>query len=159
LIFAPWRDSGTSDQETLELLREALREGLVLKPKNSTYKFLHDRVQEAAYSLVPETQRAELCLRIGRLLLADTSEDRMEERVFDIVSQLNRGSSLPSRRSANGWQSSICGGKRARKSTAYASALKYLQPARRSCPRTAGTGVSIHVRAWLHRRVRILTGT
>ena len=58
------------------------------------YWFLHDRVQEAAYALIPEGERAAEHLRIGRLLAAGTPPDAVEESVFEIVSQLNRGAAL-----------------------------------------------------------------
>jgi predicted ATPase/signal transduction histidine kinase/tRNA A-37 threonylcarbamoyl transferase component Bud32 len=62
--------------------------------QNATYKFLHDRVQQAAYELIPKEQRATLHLRLGRLLLAATPAEQLEERLFDIVQQLNQGLGL-----------------------------------------------------------------
>src|SRR5262249_49844257 len=71
----------------------ALRAGLVL-PSGDSYRFLHDRVQEAAYSQIPEAKRAETHLRIARLLAAHTSTEKLEETIFEIVNQFNRASAL-----------------------------------------------------------------
>ena len=68
--------------------------GLVLR-LDGTYRFLHDRVQQAAYSLIPESERAAVHLRIGRLLAGAARRRRqLEEQIFEIVNQLNRGAAL-----------------------------------------------------------------
>src|SRR5260221_10519439 len=54
-------------------------------------KFLHDRIQQAAYSLIPEEQRAQMHLALGRVLLASMTADEFAENLFDIANQLNRG--------------------------------------------------------------------
>ena len=59
---------------------------------DDSYSFQHDRIQEAAYSLIPEHARAQAHLRIGRLLLAHTPPHKHDEIVFEIVSQFNRSS-------------------------------------------------------------------
>ena len=74
-------------------LWEAVRSGLIFRGDDS-YRFLHDRVQEAAYSLIPKELRAEAHLRIGMLLAAHTPPAKREEAIFEIVNQLNRGSHL-----------------------------------------------------------------
>ena len=58
------------------------------------YRFLHDRVQQATYALIPEDQRKIQHLRIGRLLLASSSAERLDEDIFDILTHLNVGRDL-----------------------------------------------------------------
>ncbi|WP_437586188.1 AAA family ATPase [Sorangium sp. So ce1000] len=74
-------------------LEEAVREGLLLR-RNSAYRFLHDRVQQAAYSLIPAGQLAEAHLGIGQLLLKARRVDEREDALFDTVGHLNRGAAL-----------------------------------------------------------------
>src|SRR5262249_6123735 len=97
-----------------------------------SYRFLHDRVQEAAYGLIPKELRAETHLRIGTLLATHTPPEALEEEIFEIVNQLNRGSRLISKveeRTRVAELNSIAG-RRAKASTAYTSAIKYLTAAR-----------------------------
>jgi PAS domain S-box-containing protein len=108
-------------------LWEAVRTGLVFRSERA-YKFLHDRVQESAYSLIPADLRAAAHLRIGRLLVAQTPLDKREEAIFEIVNQLNRGAALITARDEREQlaELNLIAGKRAKASTAYASALAYL---------------------------------
>ena len=62
-----------------------------MRAPGEQYRFLHDRIQQAAYALIPEDERDAVHLRIGRLLLASAPPRSVEERVFDMVNQLNRG--------------------------------------------------------------------
>jgi PAS domain S-box-containing protein len=112
-------------------LWEAVRTGLVFRSEG-TYRFLHDRVQEAAYSLIPEGARGPAHLRIGRLLASRTEPAEIEGRAFEIVNQLNRGFHLitsPDERTQVAGLNLIAG-RRARVSTAYASAIEYLTAGR-----------------------------
>src|SRR6266403_2271645 len=84
---------GTTETETHSLLDEAVRADLLERRKDS-YHFIHDRIQEAAYLLVPESVRPEAHLRIGRLLAANTPPEQREEAIYEIVNQLNRGAPL-----------------------------------------------------------------
>jgi PAS domain S-box-containing protein len=108
-------------------LWEAVRTGLVFR-SDGAYRFLHDRVQEAAYSLVPAELRAAAHLRIGRLLAAHTPPEQREEVIFEIVNQLNRGAALITSRDEREdlAELNLIAGKRAKASTAYTSALTYL---------------------------------
>ncbi|WP_212626250.1 AAA family ATPase [Pseudomonas sp. PP3] len=110
------------------VLWEAIRQELVER-QGDAYAFVHDRVQEAAYSLIPEHLRPVTHLRIGRLLLAQTPGHQQEEAVFEIVSQLDRGACLiTDQHEREGLAHlNLVAGQRARASTAYASALNYLR--------------------------------
>ena len=50
---------------------------------------MHDRVQQAADSLIPASQKQQTHLQIGRLLLANTPARQQEERLFEIVNHFN----------------------------------------------------------------------
>jgi PAS domain S-box-containing protein len=117
-------------------LWDAVRAGLVFRLEDA-YTFLHDRVQEAAYSLIPEELRGEAHLRIGRLLLSRTAPQETEEKIFEVVNQLNRGSelidSLEERERVA--ELNVIAGKRAKTSAAYASALRYFVAGRALLPK------------------------
>ena len=117
---------GQSEEEFHAPLWEAVRTGLILRMEGS-YAFLHDRIQEAAYALIPEAQRAEVHLRIGRLLLAHTPPEARHEAIFEIVNQFNRGTELITSENERDQvaELNLVAGERAKASTAYASALKY----------------------------------
>src|SRR5882762_9313373 len=108
-------------------LWEAVRLELVERLEGA-YKFVHDRVQEAAYSLIPKESRPEAHLQIGRLLLLHTPPEKREASIFDIVNQLNHGAALITSREEREELAGLdlIAGRRAKASTAYAAALKYL---------------------------------
>jgi PAS domain S-box-containing protein len=126
---------GESEAALDAALSEAERAGLVYR-RDGAYYFLHDRVEEAAYTLIPEGERAAAHLAIGQRLAAHTPPEEVEESVFDIVGQLNRGIALI----ASGEERervaelNLIAGRRAKASTAYASALTYLTAARALLP-------------------------
>lgn len=118
---------GVSDDEVQAALWQARSQQLVERLERS-YKFIHDRVQEAAYALIPEYLRTETHLTIGRLLAEQTPPEKREEAIFEIVNQLNRGAALmtsPEEREQLA-ELNLTAGKRAKTSSAYASALTYL---------------------------------
>src|SRR4029077_4338901 len=84
---------GRSEEQVHAALWPAVRQELVERLAGAC-RFAHDRVQEAAYSLIPEELRSEAHLRIGRLLAAHIPPEKREEAIFDIVSQLDRGAAL-----------------------------------------------------------------
>jgi PAS domain S-box-containing protein len=123
-----YQDSG---EDIHGQLWEAVRTGLIFRSDDS-YRFLHDRVQEAAYSLIPQEVRAEAHLRIGTMMASQTSPDQLEEEIFEIVNQLNRGSHLitPIAERERIAELNLIAARRAKLSTAYASALGYLHAGR-----------------------------
>ena len=118
---------GTSEEQVHAALWPAVRQEFVERPAGS-YRFIHDRIQEAAYSLIPEASRAEAHLRIGRLFAARTPPEEHEEAIFEIVNQLNRGAALITAQEEREQlaEFNLIAGKRAKASTAYASAQTYL---------------------------------
>ncbi|MEH2374445.1 trifunctional serine/threonine-protein kinase/ATP-binding protein/sensor histidine kinase [Nostoc sp.] len=96
-------------------------------PDSCSYKFLHDRVQQAAYSLIRESQRKATHLKIGQLLLNNTSSEALEASIFDIVNQLNEGIDIITQQSQRYElaQLNLIAGKKAKASTAYRAAVKY----------------------------------
>ena len=121
-----------SDPEAMHRsMWDAVRAGLVLRSERA-YSFLHDRVQEAAYSLIPAEARAGFHLHIARLLAANTESAELEERVFEIVNQFNRAANLltSADERIQVAQLNLIAGKRAKTSTAYTSALAYLAAGR-----------------------------
>ncbi|KGU82893.1 trifunctional serine/threonine-protein kinase/ATP-binding protein/sensor histidine kinase [Pseudomonas mediterranea] len=117
---------GIPEAQLRIVLWEAIRQELVER-LDGAYRFVHDRIHEAAYSLIPEDSRAEAHLRIGRLLAAQTCEQERDEAIFEIVGQLNRGVALITDLGEREQlaQFNLIAGQRAKASTAYASALNY----------------------------------
>jgi PAS domain S-box-containing protein len=118
---------GSSEEQVHAQLWVAVRLELIERLADA-YRFVHDRVQEAVYSLIPEDFRAATHLRIGRLLTAQTPLEKREEALFEIVNQLNRGAALITEQQErqNLAELNLIAGKRAKASTAYSSALSYL---------------------------------
>ncbi len=131
-----------SAKSTLEALWQGVVEGLILPldehyklveaetnslAKQSHFKFQHDRIQQAAYALIPEEDRAELHLEIGRLLLNNTQAEDLAERIFDIVNQLNGGLTLITDETEKVRLAdlNLQAGKKAKAGTAYQTAINY----------------------------------
>ena len=108
-------------------LWEAVCAGLVLRQDNA-YTFLHDRIQQAAYSLIPAGWYADIHLRIGRAMLASMTADELAEHLLDVASQLNRGAARLTDRDEKAQVATINlrVGRNAKASAAYASACVYL---------------------------------
>jgi predicted ATPase/tRNA A-37 threonylcarbamoyl transferase component Bud32 len=91
------------------------------------YKFLHDRVQQAAYALIDESQKQVVHLQIGRNLLEKTSPEQRSDRLFEIIDHLNQGLELVTARSERTEiaRLNLMAGQKAKAATAYEAAFKY----------------------------------
>jgi PAS domain S-box-containing protein len=118
---------GTTEEAIHAALWEAVQAGLVFH-HGTTWKFLHDRIQQAAYSLIPDDQRANVHLHIGRALLAGMRADQLTEHLFDIANQFNRGAARLNDRDEKARVATIDlrAGRKAKASAAYASACAHL---------------------------------
>jgi len=103
--------------------------GKLPKSQFLEYKFVHDRIQQAAYSLIDEQERPIVHRQIGQILLQKNPVDKREQKIFDIVNQLNFATSLITQQSEKDEvaQLNLIAGNKAKASAAYQSAFNYLQ--------------------------------
>jgi PAS domain S-box-containing protein len=131
---------GAPAAEIQAALAEAVRAGLI-HATTSGYRFLHDRVQEASYALVPESRRADTHLRIARCLTEGLPADALAQHLFEVVGQWNRAIERVSdggERTALAWRNASAG-KKAKAATAYALARTYFAHALELLPPDAWT--------------------
>jgi predicted ATPase/signal transduction histidine kinase len=116
-----------TEETTRAALWGAVRAGLIVHQGNN-YKFAHDRIQQAAYSLFPEEHRATVHLRVGRKLLASMTAEELTEQLFEVANHFNRGGALIVERAEKSHVATINlrAGRKANASAAYASASSYL---------------------------------
>jgi len=93
------------------------------------YKFVHDRIQQAAYSLIADRDQPIVHRQIGQMLLQNTPSEQREDKIFDIVNQLNFATSLISDRSEKDElaEFNLIAGNKAKASVAFQPAFNYLQ--------------------------------
>lgn len=111
-----------NDYKAIELDITSLTKTITVK-----YKFAHDHIQQAAYSLIPENIKRKIHQNVGRAILQNTPKDKQEERIFDIVNQLNFSISLLHGRTEKDELArlNLIAAQKAKASTAYESALSY----------------------------------
>ena len=135
----------TSSEKAAAALWSSLREGLIL-PESEAYKFfqgmddenladaidvnyrfLHDRVQQAAYSLIPEAQKASVHLEIGWRLYQNIPAAQRNENIFAMLESLNRGRSRVTTESDREQiaRLNLSAAQKAKNATAYEAALEY----------------------------------
>jgi len=122
-------------QAIFERLKIALNRGLIFSVSEpdenlliQSYKFGHDRIQQAAYTLIPAAQRSERHAAIGRILLERIPEREREDQLFDVVDQLNRGIEQINEADEREQLArlNLQAGRKASESNAYAAAIAYL---------------------------------
>ncbi|NEP78432.1 MAG: AAA family ATPase [Okeania sp. SIO3B3] len=118
-----------------EDLKLAIQSGLIVSiseldeqlliPK---YKFGHDRIQQAAYSLINDSNKKAIHLKIGRLLLANNTK---LENIFEIVDHFNISQELivDEQEKIDLAKLNLKAGQKAKDATAYSAALEYLTTA------------------------------
>ncbi|GAB3547633.1 hypothetical protein GCM10027343_27030 [Noviherbaspirillum agri] len=117
---------GTTEKDVHAAMDEAVQAGLVFRFGNR-YKFMHDRVQEAAYSLLDPQQRAAVHLQIGRRFVSHMPPAELDEQVFDVVHQLNQGAPLidNEREREQLCRLNLAAGRKAKASIAFAAGRDY----------------------------------
>jgi transcriptional regulator with GAF, ATPase, and Fis domain/predicted ATPase len=136
-------DETTPDTAARELW-EAVEQGLVLAEEKSygfvpdlgaglapaevNFRFLHDRVQQAAYGMIPESDRRDVHLTVGRLLLAHGGAEESAEALFEVANHLNYGSALITSEAERLQlaELNLRAGRKAKASAAYPSALAFV---------------------------------
>ncbi len=119
-VYAFW--SHEQDADVLDLDRATVA------CTRNTYRFLHDRVRQAAYSLIPVECKQLEHLRIGRLLLAQLGNDDRPAKLFELVRHLNVGRSVVEGAELVTFaRLNLVAAHKARSATAYRSALDYAQ--------------------------------
>jgi predicted ATPase/signal transduction histidine kinase/DNA-binding NarL/FixJ family response regulator len=137
--------SQNSPNVVMRELWQALQEGLIIslnrqsdllnlkfadetQPYPIKFKFQHDRVQQAAYSLIAQDQKAPIHLQIGRLLLANIGSDSLSDAIFDIVNQFNQGTEfIQNEERTELAKLNLLAAQKAKAATAYTAARQYLQ--------------------------------
>ncbi|HNF14704.1 MAG TPA: serine/threonine-protein kinase PknK, partial [Leptospiraceae bacterium] len=119
---------GKPESEVIDDLKEAIDEGMILVGGSSA-KFAHDRVREAAYSLISEDGKIQYHYEIGKILLEKTAPELLDDRIFSILGQLNLGKIL----AANDEEKihlvslNLKAGRKAKASAAYEGSLNFLR--------------------------------
>lgn len=117
-----------TEKEVLQLLQLPLSEGLIIKGSKE-YRFAHDRIHQAIYSLIPETERQQTHLKLGDVIHKNTERKHLSDNIFDIVNQWNLCIDIitePKRREQLSGLN-LLAGRKAKYSAAYEQALSYFE--------------------------------
>ena len=133
--------TGQRPETVSDLLAPALKEEFILPDAEpeligerllvGRFRFLHDRMQEAAYQAIEAWQRPHYHHRIARFLIDNTDETELDERIFTIADHLSAAASLPADAAARleSARINLAAARKARASAAYEAGLAYLRSA------------------------------
>jgi predicted ATPase/class 3 adenylate cyclase len=119
---------GMNENRLEALLNISISEGLLI-PAGKEYKFAHDRIQQAVYSLIPENEKYELHLLNARKLDAHFSQQDLQEKIFELVNQWNLGASAITDKKEKSYLANLnwMAGYKAMAATAYPQGLQYFE--------------------------------
>ncbi len=128
-------------ERVLTLLARTQEAQLSEHVRDGNWRFAHDRIQQAAYRLLPEQQRQQQHLRTGRLLLASTPPEAMDAASFDLAVQFNHASQLlTAAERLVVADLNLRAGRRAKTSAAFEAALAYFRAGHALLPDSAWDG-------------------
>ncbi|MEM7181868.1 MAG: SpoIIE family protein phosphatase, partial [Spirochaetota bacterium] len=119
-------------QSIIQTAREDVKTVDISELEKSKIRFQHDRVQQAAYSLVSQKKRKKIHYRAGNSILAKVSKEEIEEKIFEITRHLNEGKDLISKEEERLRlvELNLRAGQKAKLATAYESAVNILETAK-----------------------------
>ncbi|HHV64633.1 MAG TPA: AAA family ATPase [Peptococcaceae bacterium] len=123
--------SQMSSEKTAETLKPALEHGLLIL-RGDQYAFSHDRIQQAAYSLLKKSLRYSTHYLIGKLLYQNLPEQEKEARFLEITDHFNKAGPIISSEDERQFllNLNLRAGKKAKLLSDYSRAAEYFTQAR-----------------------------
>ena len=111
-----------------DFLTSCIEHGYLLTEDDSSYKWSHDQIQQAAYELIPLQKREKLHLLVGSRLLMSTPPSEMERFIFHVADNLNKGANLigNTEQKRDVAELNLRAGEKVLQQKSYHSAVKYL---------------------------------
>ena len=122
--------------ETKKDIEHAVFEGIIKPEGKQHFRFVHNKLLQAVYSLIPEKEKKQFHLQIGQILLENTPEPELQKNIFEIVNQLNYAIDLITETSEKQQLTKLnfIAGQSAKQSVAFETAYKYIETASRLLP-------------------------
>ncbi len=130
--------TGETAEAILKVMNSLIEFGFIGLFKN-IYRFYHDRIQEAAYSLLDEEERSKLHYKIGKNSLSKTAKENIQDKIFYIVYHLNKSVHLIQtvEERIQLAELNLIAGEKAKNSSAFDSSLIYFKQAAELLPENA----------------------